>query len=80
MFEVACIIYIRNLPRMPRSYPAPAINFLYHSILILCFKNFFIPLGTNVTEARNILKNSGMVIETADDLDEAARKAVGCLA
>lgn len=32
--------------------------------------------GTNATEARNIIKQSGLNIETAENLDEAARKAV----
>ena len=32
--------------------------------------------GTNVTEARRILDSSGMLIETADNLEDAAIKAV----
>eukprot|EP00112_Aurelia_sp_Birch-Aquarium-sp1_P006070 Seg1679.8 transcript_id=Seg1679.8/GoldUCD/mRNA.D3Y31 product="Succinate-CoA ligase" protein_id=Seg1679.8/GoldUCD/D3Y31 len=35
--------------------------------------------GTNVTEARRILDSSGMLIETADDLEDAALKAVSSL-
>ncbi|XP_055903243.1 succinate--CoA ligase [GDP-forming] subunit beta, mitochondrial [Eupeodes corollae] len=35
--------------------------------------------GTNVDEARNILKNSGLPIKTATDLDDAAQKAVQAL-
>ncbi|XP_065066710.1 succinate--CoA ligase [GDP-forming] subunit beta, mitochondrial-like [Rhopilema esculentum] len=35
--------------------------------------------GTNVTEARRILDSSGMLIETADNLEDAAVKAVASL-
>ncbi|XP_037937193.1 succinate--CoA ligase [GDP-forming] subunit beta, mitochondrial-like [Teleopsis dalmanni] len=35
--------------------------------------------GTNVDEARKILKNSGLAIQTAKDLDDAAQKAVSAL-
>lgn len=35
--------------------------------------------GTNVTQAREILKNSGLPILTASDLDDAAQKAVAAL-
>lgn len=35
--------------------------------------------GTNVTEARNIIKESGMKIVSAEDLDDAAKKAVASL-
>ncbi|KAL9879728.1 succinyl-coenzyme A synthetase beta subunit, GDP-forming [Glossina fuscipes fuscipes] len=35
--------------------------------------------GTNVTEARKILKDSGLAIQTASDLDDAAQKAVSAL-
>ncbi|EDW69727.2 succinate--CoA ligase [GDP-forming] subunit beta, mitochondrial [Drosophila virilis] len=35
--------------------------------------------GTNVTKAREILKNSGLPIQTASDLDDAAQKAVAAL-
>lgn len=35
--------------------------------------------GTNVTKAREILKNSGLPIQTARDLDDAAHKAVASL-
>ncbi|KAH8378754.1 hypothetical protein KR009_001234 [Drosophila setifemur] len=35
--------------------------------------------GTNVTKAREILKNSGLPIQTASDLDDAAHKAVAAL-
>ncbi|KAM8710423.1 hypothetical protein ACLKA7_017096 [Drosophila subpalustris] len=35
--------------------------------------------GTNVTKAREILKNSGLPIQTASDLDDAAQKAVASL-
>lgn len=35
--------------------------------------------GTNVTKAREILKNSGLPILTASDLDDAAQKAVAAL-
>jgi len=33
-------------------------------------------VGTNVTEARQILAESGLSILTANNLDEAAKKAV----
>jgi len=36
-------------------------------------------LGTNVDEAKRILSESNMPIQTADDLDEAALKAVGAV-
>ena len=32
--------------------------------------------GTNVAEGKQILKDSGMTIITADDLDDAAQKSV----
>ena len=32
--------------------------------------------GTNATEARRIIKESGLDIQTAEDLDDAAKKAV----
>jgi len=35
--------------------------------------------GTNVNQAREILKNSGLPIQTASDLDDAAHKAVAAL-
>lgn len=35
--------------------------------------------GTNVDEAKRILKNSGLPIQAATDLDDAARKAVAAL-
>jgi succinyl-CoA synthetase beta subunit len=36
--------------------------------------------GTNVTAAKTLLENSGLPIITADDLDDAARKAVAATA
>lgn len=35
--------------------------------------------GTNATEARKIIKDSGLNIQTAQNLDEAAQKAVKAL-
>ncbi len=35
--------------------------------------------GTNVDKGKEILKTSGMAIITADDLDDAAQKAVASL-
>ena len=35
--------------------------------------------GTNVEEARSILANSGLPIISAEDLDDAAQKAVATL-
>lgn len=35
--------------------------------------------GTNVDRARQVLKDSKLPIITASDLDDAAKKAVGCL-
>ena len=43
-----------------------------------CFFFFFL-LGTNVDEAKKILANSGLKIQPASDLDDAAIKAVSCL-
>ncbi len=37
---------------------------------------FYSIQGTNVTEARKILDSSGMLIETAENLEDAAKKAV----
>lgn len=36
--------------------------------------------GTNVEQGKRILKESGMKLITADDLDDAAEKAVKALA
>lgn len=36
-------------------------------------------IGTNVEEAKQIIKNSGLPIISADDLDDAAQKAVATL-
>lgn len=36
--------------------------------------------GTNVTQGKEILKTSGMAIIAADDLDDAAKKAVASIA
>lgn len=36
----------------------------------------FFKIGTNVTEAKKLLAESKLSIVTANDLDEAARKAV----
>jgi succinyl-CoA synthetase beta subunit len=33
-------------------------------------------LGTNVAEGKKILETSGIKLTTADDLDDAAKKAV----
>ena len=41
-------------------------------------KNFLVS-GTNVEEARQILKESGLKITNAVDLDDAALKSVACL-
>lgn len=45
-----------------------------------CFKSNFVAiyflLGTNVTEAKKVLAESGLPILTANNLDEAARKVV----
>jgi succinyl-CoA synthetase beta subunit len=35
--------------------------------------------GTNVQRGKEILKTSGIAITTADDLDDAAKKAVAAL-
>eukprot|EP00983_Pelagomonas_calceolata_P109794 1159597-Pelagomonas_calceolata.AAC.1 len=35
--------------------------------------------GTNVAQGKEILKNSGMTIITADDLDDAAKKGVAAI-
>ena len=37
---------------------------------------FFIPTGRNVERAKHILIESGMPLFLADDMDDAARKAV----
>lgn len=60
---------------------------LYISFSLTCshnlqinFKSIFVAiyflLGTNVTEAKKVLAESGLPILTANNLDEAARKAV----
>jgi succinyl-CoA synthetase beta subunit len=36
--------------------------------------------GTNVEQGRKMLKDSGLAITTADDLTDAARKAVAAVA
>lgn len=36
--------------------------------------------GTNVAQGKEIIKKSGMAIIAADDLDDAAKKAVASLA
>ena len=36
--------------------------------------------GTNVARGKEILRSSGMAIITADDLDDAAKKAVASIA
>jgi succinyl-CoA synthetase beta subunit len=36
--------------------------------------------GTNVAEGKAIIKSSGLPITTADDLDDAAKKAVKSIA
>jgi hypothetical protein len=36
--------------------------------------------GTNVTEAKEILRQSGLPISSANDLDDAAKKAVAAIA
>lgn len=41
--------------------------------MYLCFK------GTNVNEAKRILKESGLPITSANDLEDAARKAVASI-
>lgn len=43
---------------------------------IFCFFYFTLFAGTNVNEAKKTLRDSGLPIITANDLDEAARKAV----
>ena len=35
--------------------------------------------GTNVAKGKEILRNSGMTIIAADDLDDAAKKAVASI-
>jgi succinyl-CoA synthetase beta subunit len=35
--------------------------------------------GTNVQRGKEILKTSGIAVTTADDLDDAAKKAVAAL-
>lgn len=35
--------------------------------------------GTNVDNAKQILKDSGLKITSAENLDDAAKKAVACL-
>ena len=35
--------------------------------------------GTNVAKGKEIIKNSGLAILSADDLDDAAQKAVAAL-
>lgn len=50
------------------------INLIYPTNII---KHFV--LGTNVEEARQILKESGLKITNAVDLDDAAQKSVACL-
>lgn len=47
------------------------INFKY---FLLVYLLFFI--GTNVTEAKKVLAESGLPIVTANNLDDAAKKAV----
>jgi succinyl-CoA synthetase beta subunit len=36
--------------------------------------------GTNVAKGKDLLRSSGMTIITADDLDDAAKKAVASIA
>lgn len=45
-------------------------------INIKYFVAIYFLLGTNVTEAKKVLAESGLPILTANNLDEAARKAV----
>lgn len=47
--------------------------------LIYQFPSFPL-LGTNVQEAQNILKSSGLPITSAVDLEDAAKKAVASVA
>jgi len=43
-------------------------------------KPYFVSwIGTNVDNAKKLLKDSGLSITSAGDLDEAAKKAVACL-
>ncbi len=51
-----------------------------------CFLQVALPVplvvrleGTNVAQGKEILKNSGMTIITADDLDDAAKKGVAAI-
>ena len=54
-------------------YPS---NKATRSIYYFIFLSF---LGTNVDEAKRILSESNMPIQTADNLDEAALKAVAAV-
>lgn len=50
-----------------------------YKCLVFRFIIFVFFSGTNVDNARKILKESKLPIITAKDLDDAAQKAVGCL-
>jgi succinyl-CoA synthetase beta subunit len=43
------------------------------------FDGLLYDIGTNVDNAKQILKDSGLQITSAENLDDAAKKAVACL-
>ena len=51
-----------------------------HLNLFLRCHLFFSPQGTNVKEGKRIIKESGINVLAADDLDDAAQKAVHSIA
>jgi succinyl-CoA synthetase beta subunit len=57
--------------------------FIFSVVLLVCLVSthfhIFLCTGTNVDEAKRILKDSKLPIVSANDLDDAAKKAVASL-
>ncbi len=65
--------HVHTAPTSTPARPAPSVQVGVSVPLVVRLE------GTNVTRGKEILRTSGMAIIAADDLDDAAKKAVASL-
>lgn len=81
LFVFHTVWFLTSVQMADQVHPCLAI---FVMLVVACCNTVFLPLfcpfpGTNVHEAKRILTESGLPILAADDLDDAAKKAVAAI-
>lgn len=81
LFVFHTVWFLTSVQMADQVHPCLAI---FVMLVVACCNTVFLPFfcpfpGTNVHEAKRILTESGLPILAADDLDDAAKKAVAAI-